>query len=134
MSLIRSLALRLRLNKLDDSGFLAAITLRDALIKKGSPAIIRQGYIQVNSSVAWHVWVECDDEIMDIGMTLASLVDTEFNKITPVYLLSEPTNVVVDKNEKVIEDFNLFQTNSKEFWYTVDRKFKAFHSKFLSNC
>jgi hypothetical protein len=134
MLLQRSLALRLRLNKLDNCGFLAAITLRDALIKKGKNAKIVQGYIKVKYDVAWHVWVESEGEVMDIGMTLASLVDKEFEKIKPEYLLTEPTDGHVDKNEKIVEDFELFQKDSKKFWESVDRKFKSFHSKFLSNC
>lgn len=132
MLLQESLALRLRLHKLEDCGILAPITLYDAMKKLGRSPELVEGYIKMNYDVTWHVWVECEGKIIDMGMILASHVDKRFLNFKPEYLREVPDDGQVEMNEKIVEDMKLFKEDPKKFWGSVSKKFKEFRSKFLS--
>ncbi len=123
-----NLALRLRLHKMEDAGVHGVLLLHELLLKQGYKNLeLVQGYLSVAGENCWHVWLDHDGEIIDLGRILAELKDPEFKKCEFKYLLREPEGYTKDK-----EDLNqkIWETrDAKDFWKTTPKKFQEFRSK-----
>jgi len=83
-ALQKRLALKLKLNKIDNCGIAASILLNEILAKNGYKTKLVQGYCSLNQETCWHVWVQIENEKFDIGNTIACLHDKEFEKCSMI--------------------------------------------------
>jgi hypothetical protein len=135
----KRLALKLKLNKIDNCGIVAPILLNELLAKRGHVTKLVQGYCSMASDTCWHVWVEVDKctalgpaEKLDIGYTIACLHDKEFEKCNMIL----HTNLAPESSEpktdtEVLDLWEVYQKDSKEFWKKQPVKIQNFRAKVL---
>jgi len=74
-----------------------------------------------SSDTCWHVIVVSGDEVLDIGYTLACLQEPEFTKCRFEVTFTEPEGEY-QKDDLVVESWELYQKDPKEFWKQVRAK------------
>jgi len=129
----KRLALKLKLNKIDNCGITAPILLNEILAKCGHTTRLVQGYCSLTGETCWHVWVEIGALKLDIGYTIACLQDREFEKCCPIL----HTNVVPGAKEpqrdtESVDNWEVYQKDSKEFWKKQTIKVQNFRAKVIN--
>jgi hypothetical protein len=89
-----------------------------------------QGYCSVNGDSCWHVIVMVEDEVLDIGYELACLQDPEFTKCKFVLSQVEPEGEY-QKDQLVIDSWDLYQKDPKDFWKKMPKKVQDFRAKMM---
>lgn len=125
------LALRMKLHNIDGVGVTAPILLNELLYKNKYQTKLVQGYCTVNGDSCWHVWVQVGSENFDIGYTLACFQDAEFAKCQ--FVLSQTAPEEYQKDQKVIDSWELYEKDHKEFWKKAPKKIQDFRAKILAN-
>ena len=130
----KRLALKLKLNKIDNCGIVAPILLNELLLKIGySSSKLTQGYCSLSNETCWHIWVELEGRKLDIGYTLACLKDSEFEKCTTILHTNLAQGVKVpEQDTETLDMWELYQENPKEYWKKQHVKLKNFRSKMFS--
>jgi hypothetical protein len=123
----KRLALKMRLNKIDGFGITGPILLCDALYKQKFSSRLVQGYCTVNGDSCWHLWVQIGDDKYDIGYTMACLDDHEFTKCQ--FVLSEDEPVQYQKDQTVIDSWNLYQKDPHAYWKKAPKKIQDFRAR-----
>lgn len=128
----RRLALKLKLNKLDNCGIAAPILLNELFAKNGHTTKLVQGYSSFGNETCWHLWVEVESKKYDIGYTIACLHEPAFEKCTMIL----HTNVHRDSKPKieqsVVDQWELYQKDHKAFWNSMPIKLKNFRAACLA--
>ena len=122
----KRLALKLRLNKIDDCGISASLLLHESI--KNSTLV--QGYFTIQGETCWHVVVSHEDTILDMGYQLACLQDPEFLKCPVSFSRDEPESY--KKNDDIIKQWDLYQSDRRAYWKQTSKKVREFRSKLLS--
>jgi len=132
------LALKFRLNKIDNSGIYGPILLNE-LFKHKDPKTtskIVEGYLKIHTpksldpEVCWHLWVDVGGTIYDINQVMATMKEPEFSICTFCHE-TDPENPPKDTDE-IIElknQWELYSTDMKEFWKTTPMKIKNLRAK-----
>ena len=129
----KRLALKLKLNKIDNCGIAAPILLNELFAKQGLKTSLVQGYCSLSGDTCWHVWVECEPQKFDIGYTIACLQDKEFEKCSMILHQNiAPGNKTPQQDTESVDSWNLHQKDSKEFWKKQSVKVQNFRAKVLS--
>ena len=129
----RRLALKLKLHKIDSCGIAAPILLNEILAKSGFKTKLVQGYCSLNSETCWHIWVEIGAEKYNIGHTISSLHDPEFEKCHPVLHLNiAPGNEPPKTDTEATDDWELYQSDHKAFWKKQPVKVQNIRAKLLN--
>ena len=123
--IIKKIALRLKLNKLEGCGIAAPILVHEYLKRHDTidTTLIQGQYISTDEKCA-HVWIRHDGVDYDIGHVMACLVDPEFTKVQ--YSL-------VEGPSELSEQFDLYQEKPSVFWKNSSRPLQNFRSKLLYN-
>ena len=129
----KRLALKLKLNKIDNCGIVAPILLNELLSKLGHETKLVQGYCSLSNETCWHVWVELGVQKLDIGYTIACLHDKEFEKCTMLL----HTNLAPGSSEpktdtEVLDMWSVYQKDPKEFWKKQLAKIQTCRGKVLN--
>jgi hypothetical protein len=129
----RNLALRLRLNKLQDCGILAPLLLYEMYLLTRHRVELLQGYLVIQPAdgpkeICWHVWIRHENGTdSDIGMILAGLVDPEFDRVKKDYIIGElPEGTECSKDPESVKQFEEYLDNPKQFWSKVSKKMSDF--------
>ena len=126
----RRLALRIRLNKIEGVGITGPIILHEVLYMNSYPSKLVQGYCSVNDEhPCWHVIVMVDKEPLDIGYTLACLQDPDFTKCRFTLTQEEPEEY--QKDQLVVDSWDIYQKDQKEFWKKMPKKIQDFRAKMM---
>jgi hypothetical protein len=135
----KRLALKLKLNKIDSCGLAAPILLNELLAKLGHDTQLVQGYCSLSGDTCWHVWVEVElsehgaKQKLDIGYTIACLQDKEFEKCTMILHKNiAPGNKTPQQDTESVDNWGVYQKDSKEFWKKQSAKIQNFRAKVLS--
>ena len=123
--IIKKIALRLKLNKLEGCGIAAPILVHEYLKRHHSidMTLIQGQYTSEHEKCA-HVWLRYGDKDYDIGHAMACLIDPEFTKVQ--YSLTEGPS-------ELSEQFELYQEKPSVFWKNSSRPLQNFRSKLLYN-
>jgi hypothetical protein len=133
----KRLALKLKLNKIDDCGIAASILLNEILAKQGVSTKLVQGYCSLSGETCWHVWVEVESEFgpkqkLDIGYIIACLQDREFENCTVLLHTGiAPGSKEPKSDTETLDNWELYQKDSKEFWKKQSTKLQNFRAKVL---
>jgi hypothetical protein len=129
----KRLALKLKLNKIDNCGLTAPILLNEILAKCGHTTQLVQGYCSLSEDTCWHVWVECGAQKLDIGYTIACLNDKEFEKCTVILHTRIAQGAKPpQKDTESVDNWETYQKDSKEFWKKQPIKIQNFRAKVLN--
>ena len=136
----KRLALKLKLNKIDNCGLTAPILLNEILAKCGHTTQLVQGYCSLSEETCWHVWVEVDKcttlgpaQKLDIGYTIACLQDKEFEKCCPILHTSlAPGAKAPQRDTESVDMWEVYQKDTKEFWKKQPIKVQNFRAKVLN--
>ena len=123
--IVKKIALRLKLNKLEGCGIAGPILVHEYLKRYHSieTTLVQGQYISTDEKCA-HVWIRHEGTDYDIGHTMACLVDPEFSKVQ--YSL-------VEGPSELSEQFDLYQEKPSVFWKNSSRPLQNFRSKLLYN-
>jgi hypothetical protein len=126
----KRLALKLKLNKIDNCGIVAPILLNELLAKLGHETKLVQGYCSVAGETCWHVWPEIGVQKFDIGYTIACLNDKEFAKCTMIL----HTNLAPGSSEpktdtEVLDMWDVYKKDPREFWKKQSSQIQSFRAK-----
>lgn len=130
MEIQKKLALRIRLNKIENCGIAAPILLNEILAKKGFKTKVVQGFASLGSETIWHVWVECEGVQLDIAQVLTKLHDPDYNS-DGVSLSETYEEGCPKENQQVTAQWELYQKDSKQFWRETPMKVQNFRAKML---
>jgi len=123
--IIKKIALRLKLNKLEGCGIAAPILVQEYLKRHHNiDATMVQGQYVSTDEKCSHVWLRHDGQDYDIGHMMACLVDPEFTKVH-YSLVEGPSDLA--------EQFELYQEKPSVFWKNSSRPLQNFRSKLLYN-
>ena len=136
----KRLALKLKLNKIDNCGIVAPILLNEILAKQGLSTKLVQGYSSLSNETCWHVWVEVSKcnalgpvEKLDIGYTIACLQDKEFLSCQMILHTNlVPGSKPPQKDTESVDSWEVYQKDSKEFWKKQSIKIQNFRAKVLN--
>jgi hypothetical protein len=135
----KRLALKLKLNKIDDCGITAPILLNEFLAKMGHTTKLVQGYCSTGGETCWHVWIELQmsehgsPQNLDIGYNLACLKDREFEKCNVILHKNvAPGAKPPQKDTESVDLWEVYQKDSKEFWKKQPIKVQNFRAKTLN--
>ena len=129
----KRLALKLKLNKIDNCGITAPILLNEIFAKQGLKPRLVQGYCSLSEETCWHVWVEIGVQKFDIGYTIACLQDKEFEKCTMILHTSLAQGAKQpQKDTETTDMWEIYQKDSKEFWKKQSMKIQNFRAKVLN--
>ena len=123
----KKLALKIRLNKIENCGIAAPILLNELLAKKGYKTKVVQGVASIGAERAWHVWVSCDGTQMDIAPII---VDPNYKNDGSVSLSESDSCEMSD--QQVVSQWELYQKDSKQFWKEIPMKVQNFRASLLS--
>jgi hypothetical protein len=124
-----SFLLRLKLNKLHDSGIFTVALLSELLNKQGGVTHLVQGYCMVAGDTCWHVWIEDDEgNVTDILRKIAISRDQNF-EMCAFRLFTEPPAHDYDKNQSQLDLWDVYNDNPANFWKSAPKKFTDFRSK-----
>ena len=134
----KRLALKLKLNKIDNCGLTAPILLNEILAKQGLKTRLVQGYCSLSGDTCWHVWVEIQmsehgsPQKLDIGYTIACLQDQEFEKCEMIlHTTLAPGAKTPQKDTESVDMWEIYQKDSKEFWKKQPTKVQNFRAKVI---
>lgn len=113
----KKLALRISLNKLENTGIFPNILLSEVLNKK-----LIQGYILVDNEFSWHVWVE--DE-MDVVLHLSGFADHKVQ-----YTTFKP--IKFEKNDEQVNLYETYVKSPKDYWKLQPKNFKEFKKRYVN--
>jgi hypothetical protein len=123
--IIKKIALRLKLNKLEGCGIAAPILVHEYLKRHHNiETTLVQGQYTSEHEKCSHVWIRHEGTDYDIGHTMACLIDPEFTKVQ--YSLTEGPS-------ELSEQFELYQEKPSVFWKNSSRPLQNFRSKLLYN-
>ena len=135
----KRLALKLKLNKIDNCGLTAPILLNEILAKCGHTTKLVQGYCSLSEDTCWHVWVDIQmsehgsPQKLDIGYTIACLQDKEFEKCCMILHTGlAPGAKEPQRDTETTDMWEIYQKDSKEFWKKQPVKVQNFRAKVLS--
>ena len=129
----KRLALKLKLNKIDNCGLTAPILLNEILVKCGHTTRLVQGYCSLSDDTCWHVWVEIGAQKFDIGYTIACLNDKEFLSCCMILHTSlAPGAKTPQRDTESLDMWEIYQKDSKEFWKKQPIKVQNFRAKVLN--
>ena len=131
----KRLALKLKLNKIDNCGIVAPILLNEILAKQGLSTKLVQGYSSLSNDTCWHVWVEVDKctDKLDIGYTIACIQDKEFLSCQMILHTNlVPGSKPPQKDTESVDSWEVYQKDSKEFWKKQSIKIQNFRAKVLN--
>jgi hypothetical protein len=129
----KRLALKLKLNKIDNCGLTAPILLNEILAKCGHATKLVQGYCSLSADTCWHVWVQVDKRSLDIGYTIACLQDKEFEKCHAILHASlAPGAKEPQRDTETTDMWEIYQKDSKEFWKKQPTRVQNFRAKVLN--
>ena len=118
---IKRLLLRARLHKVHHLEFELTLFAHELI---GCQLI--QGYIIIEETCCWHVWLEKDglviDPIMDIIKEKTGLADAS-------YVREKPEHLTIDENPEFVNKYTMYTKNPKLFWESCDAKFKTFRTQ-----
>ena len=132
----KRLALKFRVNKIENSGVHGPIILNELFQHKdkNSSTKLVEGFLKINTDepeVCWHLWIEDGDGVVyDINKTLACMRDPGFENIEFEYIKEYDKS---DKPEELLEQWKLYQDNKQEFWKKSPQQLKNFRSKTFKN-
>ena len=127
----RRLALKIRLNKIEGVGVTGPVILHEILYMNSYPSKLVQGYCRTNDADPfWHVIVMVGDQVLDIGHTLACLQDPEYAKLRFTLSQEEPEEEY-QKDQMVIDSWELYQKDPKDFWKKMPKKIQDFRAKMM---
>jgi len=139
IDLQKRLALKLKLNKIDNCGIAAPILLNEILAKNGYQTKLVQGYCSLNTDTCWHVWVEVDKcgalgpEKLDIGKTIASLSDKEFEKCNMILHTNlAPNSKKPSSDQETLDNWEMYQSDHQAFWKKQSVKLQNFRAKSMN--
>ena len=140
IDLQKRLALKLKLNKIDNCGIAAPILLNEILAKNGYQTKLVQGYCSLNVDTCWHVWVEVVDkcsalgpEKLDIGHTIAGLSDKEFEKCNMILHTNlAPGSRKPSSDQETLDNWELYQSDHQAFWKKQSIKIQNFRAKSMN--
>jgi hypothetical protein len=131
----RRLALKFRLNKIENAGIFGPILLNELFQHQGASVVVNprlvQGYLQITTAAGgppetcWHVWVETGGGespsiVHDINQTLSVMNDPNFGLCQFCHLTERPPDAAeVQVDEEVAEHYALYTRDKKEFWKTI---------------
>jgi hypothetical protein len=126
----KRLALKFRLNKIDNAGIYGPILLNElyAHTDKNCSTELVQGYLQITSpggvETCWHVWVRdtTTQKIYDINEMLAMMNDPNFRFCKFCHLEElGPGDQEKDINidEEVKGFYEVYKEDKKKFWKTI---------------
>ena len=123
--IMKKIALRLKLNKLEGCGIAAPILVHEYLKRYTSidTTLVQGQYISEHEKCG-HVWLRYCDKDYDIGHVIACLVDPEFTMVK--YSLIEGPS-------ELSEQFDLYKEKPSVFWKNSRRPLQDFISKLLYN-
>lgn len=128
----KRLALKLKLNKIDNCGLTAPILLNEILAKQGLKTRLVQGYCSLSEDTCWHVWVEIEHQKLDIGYTIACLNDKEFEKCSMILHTGlAPGAKPPQQDTESVDMWEIYQKDSKEFWKKQPIKVQNFRAKVI---
>jgi len=129
----QKLILHMRVNKLDNTGIFPPILLHELLInKKFSNCKLKQGFISMNGQGhhCWHLWIENEEEIIDINQDIACHLNEYFKSIK--FDLTTETPEKYDKDETNVCQWELYNEDKKNFWKEQPMKYRNFRAKVLN--
>ena len=136
----KRLALKFRLNKIDNAGIYGPILLNElyAHTDKDCSTELVQGYLQITSpgggvETCWHVWVQDSEtkKIYDINEMLAMMNDPNF-RLCQFCHLEELGSDDANIDEEVKEFYEVYKEDKKKFWKTIPNvKIKNLRAKFF---
>ena len=134
IDLQKRLALKLKLNKIDNCGIAASILLNEILAKHGYSTKLVQGYCSLNQDTCWHVWVEIDNKYkLDIGHTIACLNDKEFEKCNMILHTNlAPGAGKPSSDQETLDNWELYQSDHQAFWKKQSIKIQNFRAKSIN--
>ena len=122
------LALKMRLHKIHECGIPSSLIWHE--VSKCKELV--SGYLIIDGRACWHIWsVNANDEVEDMGLKLAELADPGFKNIQIQRVMDPPENMEIDRDNDVIEQFELYQNDPKKFWKCVDMKVQNFRARAL---
>ena len=129
----KRLALKIKLNKIENCGIAAPILLNELLAKKGYTTKVVQGFASLGPETIWHVWVECEGKQLDIAQVISKLYDPNHNSdgitLSETYEDGSPK-----ENQQVTAQWELYQQDSKQFWRETPMKVQNFRASLLRSC
>jgi hypothetical protein len=123
--IVKKIALRLKLNKLEGCGIAAPILVHEYLKRHHNiETKLVQGQYTSEHEKCSHVWLSHEGTDYDIGHVMACLVYPEFTNIQ--YSLTEGPS-------ELSEQLDLYQEKPSVFWKNSSRPLQNFRSKLLYN-
>ena len=134
----RRLALKFRLNKIENSGIYGPILLNELFHYKykNTYSKLVAGYLKIytpdslDPEICWHLWVDVDDNVFDINQVLAIMKDNAFENCEFYYeteLNNKPEES--DETQELKEHWELYEKDKSEFWKTTPMKIRNLRAK-----
>jgi hypothetical protein len=132
------LALKFRVNKIENSGIHGPILLNELFFHtdKNVKSKLVEGCLKIHMpdtmepDKCWHIWVDVDGELYDINKKLAIMKDAGFNNCEFEY--TEELEGI-EKPEELEAQWELYKKDKKEFWKKSPQNLKDFRSKIFNN-
>lgn len=130
----KRLALRLKLNKIDNLGISAPILLNEILAKNKYKTKLVQGYCSLGGETCWHIWVVINDnEPVDINYTIACLHDTSFiNRNMILHMNILPGAPAPTTDTENTDNWELYQSDHHAFWKKQPIKLQNMRAKLIN--
>jgi hypothetical protein len=98
-----------------------------------------QGFCVLNETknACWHVVAMVEDatsessQVLDIGYAMACMEDPEFAKCQITLSPTEPEGCEIQKDDLVIQSWDLYQKDPKDFWKKMPKKVQDFRAKMM---
>jgi len=133
------LALKFRINKIDNGGIFGPILLYEILKHKDRniSCEIIEGYLKIHTpdnldpEICWHIWVESNGQIYDINKVMAIMNEPSFKNCEFLYERNQEDKPDEDENIKQLkENWELYKKKEKtEFWKLTPIKIRNFRAK-----
>jgi hypothetical protein len=134
------LALKFRLNKIENSGIHGPILLNElffhadkntkAKLVEGCLTIHTPDYDSAEPEKCWHIWVDVDGEVYDINKKLAVMKDSNFDNCDFEY---DEDIKDLEKSEELEAQWELYKKDKKEFWKKSPQNLKNLRAKVFNN-
>ena len=130
----KRLALRLKLNKIDNLGISAPILLNEILEKNKYKTKLVQGYCSLNNETCWHVWVLINNnEQIDINYTIACLNEEKFLKSNMLLHMNIlPNSQTPTFDTETVDNWELYQKDHKAIWKKQPIKLQNIRAKLIN--
>ena len=133
----RRLALKFRLNKIENSGIFGPILLNELFNHTKVRSKIVEGYLKIHTpgsldpEICWHIWVVGNDEtVYDINHVLAIMKEPAFENCEFCYetvIENKPEDS--DETKELKEHWKLYEEDKTEFWKLTPMKIKNLRAK-----